>query len=307
MRISEDHMGYWILLTIVFVSQQHYAATYHRLVQRTLGTAQGLALGWAITQLFPYSLMQTGCVVILGSVFLGSRQTKYILATTSITALLVLTFNQIGLRQELFPARLWDTVIGCLIAGVSAWIVLPNWQRYFWPKLAATSLVSQANYLDGIIKQYQIGKKDDLDYRITRREAHIADAALSNAYSSMLKEPHSIKNKISERGEFLVISHTLLNYISALGAHRQENKEAYLSQATLQFAAQISKELLKISNLLLLTDKEIQKQINRDIDNFKTVVLSYENNLHINEIEYLVQAQLRLCSNLVPDLYLKMF
>jgi YccS/YhfK family integral membrane protein len=306
MRVSEDHMGYWILLTIVFVSQQHYAATYHRLVQRTLGTVQGLALGWAITQLFPYSLMQTGCIVILGSVFLGSRQTKYILATTSITALLVLTFNQIGLRQELFPARLWDTVIGCFIAGVSAWIVLPNWQRYFWPKLAATSLVTQANYLDEIIKQYQSGKKDNLAYRFKRREAHIADAALSNAYSSMLKEPHNLKNKESERGDFLVISHTLLNYISALGAHRQEKENAHLSQDILDFASQISQELLIISNLILLKDKESHEQIQRKMSAFKSIYLSIKrNSIQQNEIEYLVQAQLCLCCNLLPELYLK--
>ena len=40
-----------------------------------------------------------------------------------------------------------------------------------------------------IIQQYASGKRDDLSYRLARRNAHNADATLSTALGNMLMEP----------------------------------------------------------------------------------------------------------------------
>lgn len=71
MQATADPHGYWILLTIVFVSQPQYAATQTRLMERAKGTAMGLALGWAVIQLFPGELVQAALLVLGGAVFLG--------------------------------------------------------------------------------------------------------------------------------------------------------------------------------------------------------------------------------------------
>lgn len=225
MLATNDPHGYWILLTILFVSQQQYAATLTRLMQRTLGTALGLTLGWALIQLFQTPWMQSALIVLLGAVFLGSRHTRYLLATVAVSALLLLSFHQMGMGQGVIPTRLLDTVVGSVIAGLAAWLVLPNWQLRQWPSLAARVLRTQATYLHEILAQYQdpAGKQDNLSYRLARRNAHNADAALSSAYSAMLKEPSRGSAAQKEAsGRFLIYSHTLLNYISAIGAHRDE-------------------------------------------------------------------------------------
>jgi len=72
-----------------------------------------------------------------------------------------------------------------------------------------------------VIAQYVHGKRDDLPYRIARREAHNADAALSGMLANMLREPGRRQRGNEDLLRFLTIAHTMLGHISALGAHRQ--------------------------------------------------------------------------------------
>jgi YccS/YhfK family integral membrane protein len=221
MQATHDPHGYWILLTIVFVSQPQYAATQTRLVQRAKGTAIGLALGWAAIQLFPGALVQAALLVFAGAVFFGARHTRYVLATAAVTTLLLLGFHQMGMAQGVILARLLDTAAGCLIAAAASWLVLPHWQSRQWPRLAAQVLQTQAIYLRAILAQYQSGKCDHLEYRLARRNAHNADVALSNSYSALLKEPRRVRGNAEVVANFLRLSHTQLNYLSALGAQRR--------------------------------------------------------------------------------------
>lgn len=220
MQATSDPHGYWILLTIVFVSQPQYAATQTRLVQRVKGTAIGLALGWAAIQLFPGALVQAALLVFAGAVFFGARHTRYVLATAAVTTLLLLGFHQMGMAQGVILARLLDTAAGCLVAATASWLVLPHWQSRQWPRLAAQVLQTQAIYLRAILAQYHSGKCDHLEYRLARRNAHNADAALSNSYSAMLKEPRRVRGNVEVVANFLRLSHTQLNYLSAMGAQR---------------------------------------------------------------------------------------
>ncbi|CAN7314249.1 YccS family putative transporter [Pseudorhodoferax sp. LjRoot39] len=218
--MTRDPHGYWVLLTIVFVSQPRYADTRHRMVQRATGTALGLCLGWAAIRLFPATVLQSALLVVAGGLFLGSRHTHYTRATASVTVLLLLSFHQAGMGDGVIPTRMLDTVVGGVLAWLAAWLVLPNWQSRQWPQLAEQALRSQAEYLQEIVAQAGTGKQDHLAYRLARRNAHNADAALSNAYAAMLKEPAHARRLFEACGRFLVLSHTLLNYLSALGAHR---------------------------------------------------------------------------------------
>ncbi|MNO51026.1 Inner membrane protein YccS [compost metagenome] len=70
------------------------------------------------------------------------------------------------------------------------------------------------------MQQYAHGKRDDLAYRLARRNAHNADAALSTTLANMLMEPGHFRKEADVGFRFLVLSHTLLSYLSGLGAHR---------------------------------------------------------------------------------------
>ena len=99
-------------------------------------------------------------------------------------------------------------------------LVLPHWQARRFNELAAAAMRNQAVYLRGIAAQYHGGARDDLAYRLARRNAHNADAALAVAVSEMFREPALVRPRAGVALRFLIQSHTLLSYVSALGAHR---------------------------------------------------------------------------------------
>ncbi len=247
MQLTQDPHGYWIVLTVVFVSQPQYGATLNRLAQRALGTVVGLSVGWMLIRLFPGPLLQAVCMVLAGALFVGKRQTDMRIGSAAVTTLMLLSFHQMGMAQGVIPARLLDTAWGSLIAGLAAWLVLPNWHARHWPRLAAQTLRAQADYLREILLQYRSGKQDHLAYRQARRNAHNADAALSNAYAAMLREPARTRLDEQASGRFLVLSHMLLNYLSALGAHRGEADAGPLDAATQQAAEALAQGLEQLA------------------------------------------------------------
>ncbi|MBZ9558608.1 MULTISPECIES: YccS family putative transporter [unclassified Modicisalibacter] len=221
LHLVHPTQGYWILLTTLFVCRPNFGATRRFLRQRIQGTVLGLVVGWALISLFPDPLVQSLIAVIAGVVFFANRERHYIVATAAITTLVLASFNQVGDGFDLILPRLFDTLVGALIAGLAVFFILPDWQGRRLHKVASRALADSTAYLREIIHQYESGKQDDLAYRLARRNAHNADAALSTVLGNMLQEPGHYRKKDADEGfRFLVVSHTLLGYLSALGAHR---------------------------------------------------------------------------------------
>ena len=213
--------GYWIILTTLFVCQPNYGATRRKLGQRIIGTAIGLTVAWALFDLFPNPLVQSVFAIAAGLVFFINRTTRYTLATAAITLMVLFCFNQVGDGYGLFLPRLLDTLLGSLIAGLAVFLFLPDWQGRRLNKVLANTLTCNSIYLRQIMQQYAAGKRDDLAYRLARRNAHNADAALSTTLANMLMEPGHFRKEADVGFRFLVLSHTLLSYLSGLGAHRE--------------------------------------------------------------------------------------
>ena len=213
--------GYWIILTTLFVCQPNYGATRRKLGQRIIGTAIGLTVAWALFDLFPSALVQSMFAIAAGLVFFINRTTRYTLATAAITLMVLFCFNQVGDGYGLFLPRLFDTLIGSVIAGLTVFLFLPDWQGRRLNKVLANTLTCNSIYLRQIMQQYAAGKRDDLAYRLARRNAHNADAALSTTLANMLMEPGHFRKEADVGFRFLVLSHTLLSYLSGLGAHRE--------------------------------------------------------------------------------------
>ncbi|PVZ15587.1 MULTISPECIES: YccS family putative transporter [unclassified Pseudomonas] len=219
-HLIHPSQGYWIMLTTLFVCQPSYGATRRKLGQRVVGTAIGLTVGWALFDLFPSPVIQSLFAIGAGMVFFIYRTSSYTVSTAGITLMVLFCFNQTGDGYGLFLPRLFDTLVGSLIAGLAVFLFLPDWQGRRLNKVLANTLTCNALYLRQILSQYANGKRDDLAYRLARRNAHNADAALSTTLANMLLEPGHFRKEADMGFRFLVLSHTLLNYLSGLGAHR---------------------------------------------------------------------------------------
>lgn len=247
----DPQQGFWILLTTLFVCRPNFATTRRFLSQRILGTVLGLIAGWASISLFPQPLIQSMIAVAAGVSFFANREKHYVIATASITLLVLCSFNQVGDGFDLIWPRLFDTLIGSLIAGLAVFFILPDWQGRRLYREAAKVLTNHRRYLDEIVHQYEEGKQDDLAYRLARRNAHNADAALSTLLTNMLHEPGHYRKQDADNGlRFLVLSNTLLSHLSALGAHRHRLAEDEDDAAFVPLAKRISALLEQLAERL---------------------------------------------------------
>lgn len=266
MQLLHPEQGYWILLTSVFVCRPNYGATRARLVERITGTLMGLAASWVLLELFPELWVQALIAVAAGVAFFATRTTHYKLSTAFITLMVLFCFNQISDGYNLFLPRLTDTLIGSAIAGLAVFLILPDWQGRRLNVALGETLRSNGRYLRQIMLEYSQGKTDDMAYRVARREAHNADARLSSALTNMLKEPGHFRRQTDIGFRFLLLSHTLLSYISALGAHRESlahapsypmlNQEAQLIAGSLE---KIAQQLSKLEPIDVHSDAELQQ------------------------------------------------
>ena len=82
-------------------------------------------------------------------------------------------------------------------------------------------MTKNAAYIKAIVLEYKGVEADDLVYRIARREAHLAENELTQAWNSMRVEPKSKRKLVRHAFTLTYLNHALLSYISALGAHRE--------------------------------------------------------------------------------------
>jgi len=297
-HLIHPSQGYWIILTTLFVCQPNYGATRRKLGQRIIGTAIGLTLAWALFDLFPNPLIQSCFAIAAGVVFFINRTTRYTLATAAITLMVLFCFNQVGDGYGLFLPRLFDTLLGSLIAGLAVFLFLPDWQGRRLNKVLANTLTCNSIYLRQIMQQYAAGKSDDLAYRLARRNAHNADAALSTTLANMLMEPGHFRKEADVGFRFLVLSHTLLSYLSGLGAHRETQlpadvREHLIDGAGVSLAASIDEIAQGLTNKLpIAIQSDAEEALANELEQMPD---------EIDEGQRLVQTQLALiCRQLGP-------
>jgi len=221
-QISGLNHGYWILLTSLFVCQPNYSATRRRLALRIIGTLAGIALGIPILYFVPSIEGQMVLIVISGLLFFAFRNVQYAHATMFITLLVLLCFNLLGEGFEVAIPRVIDTLIGCAIAWAAVTFIWPDWRFRQLPVVVDKTFTANCRYLDAILVQYHQGKDNSLDYRLARRDAHNCDAELASVVSNMTSEKNNDVQTLEAAFRLLCLNHTMLSYISALGAHREK-------------------------------------------------------------------------------------
>ncbi len=294
------NQGYWILMTTLFVCQPNYSATRSKLVARVAGTIIGLLVGVPLLIVFPSQESQLLLIVISGVAFFMLRLANYGYATGFITILVLFCFHQIGDGYSVVFPRLTDTLIGCGLAVLSVTFILPDWQSKRLHKVMAETIQAHREYLAQIIGQYRIGKKDNLTYRIARRNAHNHDANLNNAISAMLVEPGRYRSAVDESFRFLTLTHALLGYVSALGAHRTRINEANAHQLILETHKVIHNHLELL--FYQLHEPKEQSTTNHSIDLTLKARLEEWRDQDDNSTRMVLQ-QLYLIYRMLPELH----
>ena len=285
--------GEWIILTILFVLQPSYSDTRRRMLQRVLGTFLGVISAMILIKLSTF-YGQIILMTIAAYYYIFWNKSRYSIAVLYITIYILCAFHIIAYEgYDVVLPRLLDTSIGALISILVVRFIWPDWQYKKLPFLLKDSMDKNTSYFKAILNEYKKGTADDLTYRITRREAHRADNALVLAWQNMQLEPKKHQKLLDSAFTLTYLNHALLSYLSALGAHRnQQNSDItnlfffenhilnildkscnWLSLQTIRDYETIDESLEEITKLLAETNSEKSKMENILLFNIAEITL----------------------------------
>jgi len=287
--------GFWILLTVVFVCQPSFSETRKRLVLRSIGTLFGVLLGYPILLLVEGIVPQAVLLVLMAFFFFTYVRTNYGLSIVFMTLFVMFVFNLLnGTGMEVLPYRIGETLIGCLLSVLATSFIFPDWQFQRFPILVNQLLTLSGRYFKQVTDQYQHGRSENLNYRITRFKTFQSDAQLASAWQSMLFEPDS-KQKLNQEVYALVNRcDALVSYIAAMASHRHKINDFEKNIKIQDLIKRTSQQIFIACRPQQIDTKQIVKTI-EELENFDT---------HFSGETLLIVEQLRLIAFAAIDIQL---
>ncbi|MGV3346688.1 YccS/YhfK family putative transporter [Enterobacteriaceae bacterium LUAb1] len=204
---------YWILMTVMFVSQNGYSATRVRIQHRALGTLAGLAIAAATLHLHvPESWVLLSMLAITLISYLFIRQ-YYGWATIGFTVTAVYTLQLLTLNgaQFLLP-RLLDTLMGCMIAfGGMVWL-WPQWQSGLLRQNAHDALAEDEEALRLILSD----NHNPAQLACQRIRVNQAHNALFNSLNQAMLEPGFNLGYLNDMKLWVTHSQYIVEHINAM-------------------------------------------------------------------------------------------
>lgn len=223
--------SYWILLTIIVILKPAYSLTRKRNYERLIGTIGGAVIGLVILYfikdnniLFPIML-----VLMVGTYSL--LRTHYMISVIFMTPYILLLFHLLSNAnfETIIIDRVTDTAIGSAIAFLANLILLPAWEHEQINNYMQQVLRGNKNYFMDIAVAF-IGKPVTVTtYKVSRKNAFVALANLSDAFTRMLSEPKSKQKNIKPLHQFVVLNHMLTSHIATLSYYVKPLSEKYAS------------------------------------------------------------------------------
>ncbi|MGO2567237.1 MAG: YccS/YhfK family putative transporter, partial [Serratia proteamaculans] len=205
---------YWILLTIMLVSQNGYNATRVRIQHRALGTLVGLVLAAGLLQLqLPEAETLSVMLVITLLAYLVSRK-NYGLAVIGFTVTAVYTLQLLALNGTNFLVpRLIDTLIGCvLVFGSTIWL-WPQWQSGLLRKNAHQALENDQQALRLLLEEQE---PDPSALAYARMQVNQAHNALFTSLNQAMQEPGFESNYLADMRLWVTHSQFIVEHLNAM-------------------------------------------------------------------------------------------
>lgn len=211
---------YWILMTVLLVTQNGYGATRVRIFHRAAGTLAGLVIAAATLHYhFPEGFALAAMLVITLISYLIIRK-SYGWATVGFTITAVYTLQLLTLNGEQFiVARFADTIIGCLIAfGGMLWL-WPQWQSGLLRKNAHSALEADQEAIQLILSDAPSAEK--LAYQ--RMRVNQAHNALFNSLNQAMQEPGFNTHYLEDMKLWVTHSQFIVEHINAMTTLAREH------------------------------------------------------------------------------------
>jgi len=258
--------SYWILITIIAILKPAYSTTKHRNLLRLFGTIAGGVIAYIILYFVqdPAAIL----VILLLSMILcfSLLKSKYFWAVLFMTIYIFLSFNFLrpGNVNVIFKDRILDTLIGGAVTFLVAYFILPVWEHTQNLDLMKKSSKSNLDYFRLIMDHFMKKELQDQDFRISRKNAIIDLANLSDNFQRMISDPKNQQRKLETVHQFVTTTHLITAYTASLSQYAKSGHE--FPEIDFQnWKIKISAELLRTSSLLFQKDLDEQNKFDSRI------------------------------------------
>ncbi|MFY9994871.1 MAG: YccS/YhfK family putative transporter [Leclercia sp.] len=211
---------YWILMTVLFVTQNGYGATRVRILHRAGGTLAGLIIaGIALHFHVAEGFTLAGMLVITLVSYLFIRK-NYGWAMVGFTVTAVYTLQLLTLNGDQYIiARLVDTLIGCLIAfGGMVWL-WPQWQSGLLRQNAHDALEADQEAIRLILSD----DPQPTPLAWQRMKVNQAHNALFNSLNQAMLEPGFNSAYLADMKLWVTHSQFIVEHINAMTTLAREH------------------------------------------------------------------------------------
>jgi uncharacterized membrane protein (TIGR01666 family) len=212
--------GYWILLTIILILKPAYSITKKRNTDRLLGTIAGAGIGVLVLYLIKDRHIIFGLMILFMIVAYSFMRTRYLVFVTFMTPYILILFYLLNPNhfRSLISDRILDTAIGSAIAWLANVLLAPAWAyKQFAHNLQQTLLANKNYFRD--VASYFVGSDVGITrYKLSRKQAYVALANISDALNQMLAEPKRKQKNLTELHQLVVLNYMMASHTATLAA-----------------------------------------------------------------------------------------
>ncbi|EOI3479535.1 YccS/YhfK family putative transporter [Cronobacter dublinensis] len=204
---------YWILMTVLFVTQNGYGATRVRILHRAGGTLAGLIIAGITLHLnVPQGYTLLGMLLVTLISYLIIRR-NYGWAMIGFTVTAVYSLQLLTLNGEQYiVARLIDTLTGCLIAFAGMVWLWPQWQSGLLRQNAHDALEADQEALRLILSD----DPQPAPLAWQRMRVNQAHNALYNSLNQAMQEPGFNSRYLEDMRLWVTHSQFIVEHINAI-------------------------------------------------------------------------------------------
>ena len=251
----------WILLTIVVIMKPAYSLTKERNFDRLIGTVSGAFIGMVILNYVTDNRLLFAILLVCMLGTYSFQRKTYLVSVVFMTPFILILFDFLGMgSRALFIERVYDTLIGGVLAFVGSYILLPNWEHEKLKKTLIEMLEANLAYYHQVSQLYFGVKYDRVPYKIIRKEVFVRSANLASGFQRMYSEPKHKQLSINEIHKFSVLNHLLTSYVATLALYAIEHFEEIANFEDLGIIAQQTETMLKEAIKILENSEFVRKE-----------------------------------------------
>jgi uncharacterized membrane protein YccC len=204
-----------LLITIIFVLKPAFSLTRERNIQRITGTLVGGVIGILILAFIHDTYVLFACMFVSMLFTYSFQRHKYRIAVMFMTPYILILFHfmHVGLI-EVAEERVVETVVGCIIALIAGYLILPDWESDQIRGYMSGILRANYRYLQSVRHSMSGAHIPVTEYKLIRKDVYVSTSNLSAAIQRMCSEPIHTQKNTKEIRKFSVLNHLLSSQIA---------------------------------------------------------------------------------------------